>query len=226
VSKPQPEWDLDKTADPPLDADEVASAAKALPLLIDNEAKLLAAYDARQASADARITALATASVALLTLTLSLSKAFARNPARLHVVYAVVVVAAVLVGFARAWNGWRRRAVGKMTDDDLAAARSKSARTPGENGAGARTKNAWTISSEAVEVAQARRAWRAYQRETPVRVADQIRVQQLALRMWRARADDSRRIAQTKDKLSAAAAIVFAVALGLSAYLVAHADFS
>jgi len=77
---------LDLEATPPLEAVSADSVSKALALLVDNEAKLLAAYDVRQASADTRITGLATASVALLTLTLSLSKAFSPNPARLQVV--------------------------------------------------------------------------------------------------------------------------------------------
>ena len=73
---------------------------------------------------------------------------------------------------------------------------------------------------------RARGAWRRYQRETPIEKADPIRVRQLALEMWRTRAQDSHRVAQVKDILSVVAAIAFLVALILSAVLVARADFT
>lgn len=203
-------WAVSAAAELSVDTIERQSVAKALELLIDGEVQLLAAYDARQGSADSRITALATAAIALPTLTLSLSKAFAQNPAPLRLTYVAVVVAAALVVFARAWNGWRRRSV-NVTDARLNAMR---------------TKPRWTISAEAIDVTKARNEWRAYQRETPVHTADPIRVQQLALGLSRARARDSHKVAQIKDGLSVAAAAVFVAALVISADLVAHAHFS
>jgi hypothetical protein len=153
---------------------------------------------------------LATGAIALPSLTISLVKAFANNPALLRGAYVVVVVAAGIVVFLRAWSGWRRRRV-NATDARLAALR---------------THPSWTISAEGIDVAEARKAWRDYQAKTRLGETDPLRVQQLALDLWRARARDSHTVAQIKDGLSVAAAIVFVAALGLSAYLVGNADFS
>jgi hypothetical protein len=98
----------------------------------------------------------------------------------------------------RAWNAWRLR--------------QRDREHPGP-----------LISAEDAEVAGTRLAWRTYQHEKSVVDADEIRVRQLALAMWRARAVDSHKVARTKDKLSVFAAIVFFVALSITAVLVANA---
>lgn len=182
----------------PVPADRIERVGRALDVLIDGELKLLGIYDARQASADARTTALATAAIGLPTLILTLSKSFASNAVVPKVGYVVIIVVAFVVVGARSWNAWRRR-------------RSDPAQ-PGP-----------LISAEAAGVATARKAWDNYQRVTAVQDIDPIAAKQLALEMWRARAVDSRRVAQIKDILSVAAAIAFGIALGVSAYLVGHA---
>lgn len=204
-----PTWAVSAAPEHTIRDDQQESVAKALELLVDGEVRLLAGYDARQAAADARITALATAAFALPSLTLSLLKAFANDPALLRGAYVGIVVLAGLVVFARAWNGWRRRPI-DATDAQLDAMR---------------TKPSWRISAEAIDVTVARNAWRDYQRDTPLGAVNPLRVQQLALDLWRARARDSHTVAQIKDGLSVLAAIVFVAALGLSAFLVTKADF-
>ena len=76
------------------------------------------------------------------------------------------------------------------------------------------------MSSEAVEVADARDDWRKYQRDMAAGDTDPIRVKQLSLQMWRTRAIDSRKVAEIKDVLSVIAAVAFALALVVSAGLV------
>ena len=182
-------------------ADHTERVGQALDVLIDGELKLLGIYDARQASADARTTALATAAIGLPTLILSLSKSFASSAVLPKVGYVVIILVAFVVVGARSWNAWRRR--------------RSDPKHPGP-----------LISAEAAGVATAREAWYAYQRVTALPDSDPIRAKQLALEMWRARAVDSRRVAQIKDILSVAAAIAFGIALGVSAYLVGHARLS
>ena len=101
------EWRIDIEAPGLVDPQGVIG--KALDALIDAELKLLAIYDNRQASADARTTALATAAIGLPTLILGVSKSFASNALLLKIGYAGVIVAAFIVVAARSWNAWRRR---------------------------------------------------------------------------------------------------------------------
>jgi|GEM_PF-6049934 hypothetical protein len=184
---------------------------KALDLLIDGELKLLDIYNARQASADTRTTALASAAIGLPTLILGLSKSFASDALLLKVGYVVIIVVAFIVVAARSWNAWRRR-----RGDPVSA----------EAADVARARQRWHFSAEAAEVAQARLQWREYQRDTAPGNSDPIRVKQLALKMWRTRAVDSRHVAEIKDVLSVVAAIAFGIALIVSAGLVWHARFT
>ena len=197
------EWPckIDREVQPKPGATADDPVAKALDLLIDGELKLLALYDARQASADTRTAALATAAIGLPTLILTISGSFASHAVLLHVGFIVIAAVAAFVVFARSWNAWRRRA------NDPKHLHLH-------------------ISAEAAAVAQARRQWRGYQDDTPVDAGDPIRVRQLALKMWRARAMDSRRVAEIKDVLSVIAAVAFAIGLAVSVYLVWHARFT
>jgi hypothetical protein len=205
---------------------------KALDLLIDGELKLLDICNARQTSADTRTTALASAAIVLPTLILGLSKSFASDAALLKVGYVVIVilVAFIVVG-ARSWNAWRRRPGASVSaeaadghpahDDQRRAGPARRARLRL-----AQARQWWRFSAEAPAVAQARRQWRVYQRDTAPGNSDPIRVKQLALKMWRTRAYDSRRVAEIKDVLSVLAAIAFGIALIVSASLVWHARFT
>ena len=199
----QIEWPWKITREAQRESGPIAEdpVGKALDLLIDGELKLLALYDARQASADTRTAALATAAIGLPTLILAISNSFASHAVLLHVGFIVIAAVAALVVFARSWNAWRRRA------NDPKHAR-------------------FHISAEAASVAQARRQWREYQRDTLVAAGDPIRVRQLALEMWRTRARDSRNVAEIKDVLSGIAAIAFAIGLAATVYLVWHARFT
>jgi hypothetical protein len=161
----------------------------------------LAIYDARQGSADTRTTALATAAVALPPLILSLSKAFRSNATLLHVSYLAVVAFAIGILLARAWNAWRKR----PRDAD-----------------GGRLH----VSAEGAAVADASHHWRDYQTAKQVGEANPIRVRQLALEMWRARAGDSRQVAQIKDIISVVAALLLVLALVITGILVARAHFT
>jgi hypothetical protein len=202
-------WAVDAGATEALDTGQKERLSSALDVLIDGEAKLLAIYDARQASADARIAAFSTGAAALPTLTLSLTDGFTGNETLFEGIYVAVVVAAVLVLVPRAWNAWRRRAI--QRDEALGQRRF------------------WKgleLSAEAAAVSATRKAWRDYQRTTPVEGADPLHVRQLALAMWRARAQDSHKVAQFKDVLSVVAAVVFGFALLISIILVLHADFT
>ena len=151
------EWRIDIEAPGLVDPQGVIG--KALDALIDAELKLLAIYDNRQASADARTTALATAAIGLPTLILGVSKSFASNALLLKIGYAGVIVAAFIVVAARSWNAWRRRR-----------------NLPGIH-----------ISSESKVVAEAGEDWQAYQHQHRVDQADPIRVKQLELRLACAR---------------------------------------
>ena len=190
------EWKIDVQASTPADASD--RVGKALDLLIDGELKLLAIYDARQASADTRTTALATAAIGLPTLILTISRSFASKALLPKVGYVVIIIMALVVVGARSWNAWRRRRTDHTHPGPL-------------------------ISAEALNVVRARREWRDYQRTKTVDDTDPIRVRQLALEMWRTRAMDSRKVAEIKDILSVVAAVAFALALAVSAYLVWHA---
>jgi hypothetical protein len=185
-------------------SDREESAIDALERLIDGELKLLAIYDARQASADTRTAALATAAIALPPLLLSLSKSFTSNAALLRVGYLVVVIAAIGILLVRVWNAWRTR---------------PSTNTEGVAGG-------LHVSAEGAAVADARAKWRGYQKVKQVGQADPVRVRQLALEMWRTRADDSRRVAEIKDIMSVAAALLLAIALLITGILVVNAHFS
>lgn len=202
--------------------DRVEPATRALELLIDGELKLLAIYDSRQASADTRTAALATAAIALPPLILSLSKSFRSNAALLHVSYFAVVIVAIGIVLARAWNAWRRRAHDKPSE--IGATETEKHAT----NAKANAKPSWwpRISAEGPAVKDAREKWRKYQDDTHLDQADPVRVQQLALEMWRARADDSRHVAEIKDIMSVAAALLLALALLITGILVVNAHFS
>ena len=96
-------------------------------------------------------------------------------------------------------------------------------------GAGS-TRTAPTGEEQPAISTEAPATWRArsdgaYQRTTAVGRSDPIRARQLALHLWRSRADDSLAIARTKDRMSVAAALVFACALAVSVILVLQGDF-
>lgn len=189
--------------------DREETATKALDLLVDGELKLLAIYDARQASADTRTTALAAAAIALPPLILSLSKAFTSNSTLLHWGYLAVVILAILILIIRGWNAWRTRQPTKNQP------RLKS-----------QPKHKWLyVSADSAAVADAREKWRDYQVKTGVGKTDPVRVGQLALEMWRARADDSRKVAHIKERLSVLAGILLVFALVITAILVMNAHF-
>ncbi len=190
-------WEIDVATRQRVDPD--GPVGKALDLLIDGELKLLDIYNARQNSADTRTTALASAAVGLPTLILGFSKSFASDALLLKVGYVVIIVVAFIVVAARSWNAWRRRRGGS---------------------------GLLRISAEADGVAQARKRWRDYQRDTAPGNSNPIRVKQLALEMWRTRAIDSRRVAEIKDVLSVVAASAFGIALIVSAGLVWNARFT
>lgn len=173
------------------------SVAKALDLLIEGELRLLSASEARQSAADTRMTALLTAALALPTLALSLAKDLKVDRTALRWVIAGVGAVIVVLVLLRAWGGWRRRRTlassGELNVQDLPP-----------------------LSAEAPAVRGAVGAWRGYQDATQLAEAEPIRVRQLALRICRARAEDSRQLATSKDRVSAAAAVVFTLALGAS----------
>jgi len=192
---------------------------KALDLLIDGELKLLDIYNARQTSADTRTTALASAAIGLPTLILGLSKSFASDALLLKVGYVVIIVGAFIAVAARSWNAWRRQP-GRRGRRRISA-EAASAPQPRQ-----RWREVLRISAEAPDVAQARKRWRDYQHDTAPGNHDPIRVQELALEMWRTRAIDSRRVAEIKDILSVVAASAFGIALTVSAGLVWNARFT
>jgi hypothetical protein len=107
LSGDEDSWRIDVAEVVP--ADRADRVSKALDLLIDGELKLLAIYDQRQANADTRTTALASAAIALPTLILGLSKSFASNALLLKVGYVTIIVLAFFVFAARSWNAWGRR---------------------------------------------------------------------------------------------------------------------
>ena len=196
----------------PVASDRHETIAKALDLLVEGELKLLAIYDARQASADARTAALATAAVALPPLILSLSKSFNANSTAARWLFSGVVVIVLIIVVIRAWNAWRRRS--PALDD------SPAARAEAEQKRHFELSRPFHVSSESREVADARTRWRSYQTEKSVGEIDPIRVRQLELEMWRARADDSRSVAQKKDGISVASAVLLAIALTITGALV------
>jgi hypothetical protein len=166
-----------------------------LQLLIEGEQKLLALFDARQVSADARMTAAATGALALPAATLALAKPLARSEALFKWLYGGVVVLVALVFVVRMLVGWKRRS-----------------KEPG--------KGRVAFSSESRAAAEAREAWwDCEETEAP------IAVQRAALKMWRTRAQHSRDMAQVKDVASIAVALLFVVALGISVGMVAEGDF-
>jgi hypothetical protein len=189
--------------------DNEAADQDVLQELIEGELKLLAAYDARQASADARTRATATAALALPTLTLSLAKSFATNESALNWIYGGVVIASIVVLVLALWN-WQR------------PGRKEGATKQQRNELGPR----WKLSAESEAAKQARRLWRAcYDPEGKAAIgADTVTVRRRALEMWRTRAVDSHHIAQLKEAASAGATLALILALTGSAVLVIVAD--
>lgn len=190
--------------------DDQAPDQDALQELIDGEIKLLAAYDARQASADARTRATATAALALPTLTLSLAKSFATNESTLNWFYGLVVVASIAALVLALWN-WQQPGIDE----------------PATNQQRAEPARRWRISTESQAAKDARTQWRSWYDPD---MADNSRantgdVRRDALRMWRTRAVDSRHIAQLKEKASVGATVGLVLALVGSAVLVILADF-
>jgi hypothetical protein len=183
-------------------SDDVADA---LALQIAEEQKLLAAYEARQAAADSKLTAAATGALALPAATLALAQPLHIDPSKLKVVY-VVIVALVIVIFAlRTWNGgklMRRRRDGDAeheTDDFSGRVRRlRTIRYSTESRRSRAAREAW---------------WRCPE------VATMHTVQTLALELWRSRCEHSRDIAHGKEKLAAVASFVFIAALSLTIWL-------
>jgi hypothetical protein len=166
-----------------------------LQLLIEGEQKLLALFDARQASADGRMTAAATGALALPAATLALAKPLERNEDLFKKLYAGVVRVVALVFVVRMLVGWKtkKKEPGRGTQSSHRSPRRR--RTRARSGEGFEGK------------------------EAPVAV------QQQALKMWRTRAQHSRDMAQIKDVASLAVALLFVIALGLSVAMVAEGDF-
>lgn len=173
-------------------------AAESLQLLIEGEQKLLALFDARQANADARMTATATAALALPAATLALAKPLERSEDFFKWMYGGVVVLVALVFIGRMFFSWRRR---RDEPGKRRVAFSSESRTA------AKTREDW---------------WRLCDHEG---TDDPTAVQQQALKMWHARAQHSRNMAQVKDVASVAVAVLFVVALGMSVAMVAEGDF-
>lgn len=185
--------------------------------LIEGELKLLAAYDARQATADARTRATATAALALPTLTLSLTKSFADDEGELNTIYLIVIAAAVVALVASLVDWQRRKTVKDTMKTEGAPAKRIEERT---------SRLRIRISHESAAAQIARKAWReCYDSEKDCCRCNAVKVRRRALRMWRTRAIDSRHIAQVKEKASAIAMLGLVIALMGSAWLVIAADF-
>jgi NADH:ubiquinone oxidoreductase subunit 6 (subunit J) len=176
--------------------DRAKLQAESLQLLIEGEQKLLALFDARQASADARMTGAGTGALALPAATLALAKPLEHSEHFFKLMYAGVVVLVAIVFVVRMLVGsWKRR----------------------KNGPG-RARVAF--SSESRAAAKARKEWWDCEgTDAP------IAVQQRALMMWRTRARHSREMAQSKDIASVAVALLFVIALVISVAMVAQGDF-
>ena len=104
-----------------------------LVVLVEGEQRLLAVFDARQASADAKLTAALTGALALPTATVALAGAssLSAHPVVLRGGYAAVVGAVILLLVFRLWNGgrWRKRVEGEDIEPPLS---SVSGPSPGE----------------------------------------------------------------------------------------------
>lgn len=171
---------------------------EALGLLIEGEQKLLAVFDARQASADAKLTAAVTGALALPAAALALHRPLNADEGLLKWGYAIVVALVAILFLLRTYGGWLRR------------------REPTPNEPGRKSKK--TISAESEEAAAARDAWWGCEG-----TADPITVQEYALALWRTRAQHSRHIAQVKDIIAVVGGCVFVIALALMVVLVAVA---
>jgi hypothetical protein len=187
---------------------------KALDLLIEGEQKLLAVFDARQATADAKTTAAAAGAILLPAATLTLAGAVGNNGAWLKVVYVIVALLAAITVVVRTWTGTKVR----KAEDHLPAPHGDLAAE--KAAAGRRGKK---LSTESLAAARARDKWWACDLRTASAPDD---VRELAANMWRTRAKHSRHLAQDKEMAATIAAGVFIVALLLSAVLVVVADWT
>jgi hypothetical protein len=124
--------------------------------------------------------------------------------------YTVVVFSVAVVVLGRAWNGHRLR---KRTPDDAGhPERPAAGDTPARRG-----KRGKKLSSESRQSEDARKEWWKYQTEG---AKDPNEVRSRALTLWRARCEQSREIAQDKEKVVLWAASVFVLALAASLALV------
>jgi hypothetical protein len=177
--------------------------AEAFRLLIEGEQKLLALFDARQASADTKMTAALTGALALPTATLALANPLKADETLLKVAYAAIAFLVIVILVMRFGSGIGRRNAERAKREEL----------------GGRPKK--KLSTESLDAALARDAW--WKCEA---TADPLTVQALALELWRTRAKHSRDIAQVKDRAAAIAAAAFVFALIISAILVIRAEFN
>ena len=102
--QPDDEGDGQESVDP-VDPDRLHP--ETLRILIEGEQKLLAVFDARQASADAKLTAAATGALALPAAVLALRDPLGVPPETLRCGYGVVVVLVSVVFLLRMWGGWK-----------------------------------------------------------------------------------------------------------------------
>jgi hypothetical protein len=200
---------------------------KALDLMIEGEQKLLAVFDARQASADTKTAAAVAAAVAVPTLTLTLGKSLAQHEAWLNVTYGLVVLAVTAAVLARAWSGHRRRTYDVMSYRQVLDEKERRD-AAAKQGSGRARRAPKQLTTESMAAKAAREDWWRYQvkdGKTRLDGDDVNAVRELALTMWRARAADSRQTAQDKELVTLFAALAFVFALIASAVLVVIADF-
>jgi hypothetical protein len=188
---------------PSTDDDPAGRNTEALRLLIEGEQRLLALFEARQASADAKMTAAFTGAVALPAATLALAEPLKANEKHLKWAYAFVVGLLAVVLVMRFLSGLRRRYTEGVVE---------------RNGHHRRRR---MLSTESLDAALARKEWWKCEATT-----DPLTVQAQALELWRTRAKHSRKTAQFKDFAAGIAGAAFILALAILIYLVSEADFT
>jgi len=206
----------------------------AIKLLIEGEQRLLGLFDARQGSADTKLTAAATGALALPAATLALAERLTIAPNALKLGYAIVVVLVIIAIGLRLWNG----AALRRRDKDLKKALPAMPVSPAPPQEDRRTQQSatgqgpimsWNVPTQirrfrhrkklSTESARAEKARLQWQGCEPT--ADLATVQGLALELWRARALDSREMAQKKEKTTAVTGGAFVLALIATVLLVA-----
>jgi hypothetical protein len=191
------------------DPEQAKVRGEALDLLIEQELKLAAVYDARQSSADSRAAAALTAAFALLSVAAAVAKEAGDTPHwAIYVALAAIALLAVAAVASRVLAGIRFRRASASAAEGRERARASGGRT-GE-------RREPLLSAEGESARHAREdLWSG---QADGKSANEVR--ELALTLWRGRAQDAREGAIAREKWAGGTAVLLALAVLVSVAVV------